>query len=167
MAEVIQNEGRGHKGGKKKRRLGVRMDMTPMVDVAFLLLTFFMLSTSLVTPQVMEITLPRDNTPTQTGESNLITLKVRRDQQVFWYKGSDSTNLQKASYKDLYNVLYDALRKNPKIGTLIKIDRGARYQALVDMVDELNISQARAGVTEKRLSIIAMDEAEYQTIANL
>lgn len=169
MAEVVQNESRGHKGGKKKkRRLGVRMDMTPMVDVAFLLLTFFMLSTSLVTPQVMEITLPPDTKATMDiGESNLLTLKVRRDQNVFWYMGSDSTNMKKASYSDLYAVLRDQLRRNPKLATLIKIDRGARYQALVDMIDELNITQARLGMNEKRFSILSMDDAEYQRIANL
>src|ERR1051325_1730327 len=91
MAEVVQAGGRGHgKGKKRKARLGVRMDMTPMVDVAFLLLTFFMLATTLLTPQVMEISLPPDSKiPVQIPESNLLTLRIRKDMTVFWNIGNE------------------------------------------------------------------------------
>ena len=61
MAEMVEAGGGGKKGKKHKKRVGVRMDMTPMVDVAFLLLTFFMLTTTFNTPQVMEISLPPDS----------------------------------------------------------------------------------------------------------
>ena len=89
MAEVQQSGGNRHQKGKKhKARVGVRMDMTPMVDVAFLLLTFFMLATTLLTPQVMEVSLPPDSkVPVQIAESNLLTLRVRKDQTVFWNVG--------------------------------------------------------------------------------
>src|SRR5947208_5460207 len=92
MSEVVQAGGRGHgKGKKRKARLGVRMDMTPMVDVAFLLLTFFMLTTTLLTPQVMEISLPPDSkVPVQIAESNLLTLRIRGDQTIFWNMGSEA-----------------------------------------------------------------------------
>ncbi|HEX5317037.1 MAG TPA: biopolymer transporter ExbD, partial [Candidatus Kapabacteria bacterium] len=77
MAEVVQGGGRKHKG-KKRARMGVRLDMTPMVDVAFLLLTFFMLTTTLLTPQVMEIVMPPDSKiPVEIAQSNLLTLRIR------------------------------------------------------------------------------------------
>ena len=87
MAEMVDAGGHGKKGKKSKKRVGVRMDMTPMVDVAFLLLTFFMLSTTLSTPQVMEISLPPDSKVNiEVAESNLLTLRVRNDEAVFWNK---------------------------------------------------------------------------------
>ena len=73
-------EGKSHGKGKKKkqgRRLGVRIDMTPLVDVAFLLLTFFMYTTSMSRPQTMEINLPPDkNVKVEIAESNLMTVRV-------------------------------------------------------------------------------------------
>src|SRR5688572_2520354 len=102
MAAVIEGGGsRGHKGGKKKaRRLGVRLDMTPMVDVAFLLLTFFMLSTTLTQPQVMEINLPPESKVTvDVAASNLLTLRVNQDQAVFWNVGLDAP--KRAQYSEV------------------------------------------------------------------
>jgi len=61
MSDVDLSQSKGkqkHSGRKKKKRIGVRIDMTPMVDVAFLLLTFFMLTTTMNKPQTMEINLP-------------------------------------------------------------------------------------------------------------
>src|SRR5947199_2641487 len=103
MAEVVQSGGsRKKKGVKRMNRLGVRLDMTPMVDVAFLLLTFFMLTTTLLTPQVMEITMPPDSKiPVQIAESNLLTLRVRQDRVVFWNMGSEAP--QKIAEKDVPN----------------------------------------------------------------
>src|ERR1051325_8981951 len=139
MAEVVQAGGRGHgKGKKKKARLGVRIDMTPMVDVAFLLLTFFMLTTTLTTPQVMEITLPPDSkVNVEVAESNLLTLRVRRDDMIFWNMGQEAP--VKIDQTKLKDVLTEHLKANPKLATLIKIDREAKYQKLVDMIDELNL----------------------------
>src|SRR6266700_4118003 len=105
MAEVVESGGsRGHKGKKKAHRMGVRMDMTPMVDVAFLLLTFFMLSTTLTTPQVMEISLPPDSkVNVEVAESNLLTIRVRKDDAVFWNKGKDIP--QKVTGTDVSKIL--------------------------------------------------------------
>src|SRR5947208_11918253 len=112
MSEVVQSGGRGHgKGKKRKSRVGVRLDMTPMVDVAFLLLTFFMLSTTLSTPQVMEISLPPDSkVNVEVAESNLLTIRVRKDEMVFWNKGKD--NPQKITSAEVPKILEQRLREN-------------------------------------------------------
>ena len=60
-ADVVESKSHT-KGKKKKKRAGVRIDMTPMVDVAMLLLTFFMLTTVFSKPQTMELNLPPDET---------------------------------------------------------------------------------------------------------
>jgi biopolymer transport protein ExbD len=167
MSEVVQSGGgRGKKGKKAAHRMGVRMDMTPMVDVAFLLLTFFMLSTTLTTPQVMEISLPPDkNIVVDMAESNLLTLRVRRDQVVFWNMGNEAP--AKITVDDVKKILGQHLKANPKLATLIKIDREARYQTLVDMIDDLNMTQITLGQSERRFSLVAMDDKDMALVGAL
>ncbi len=113
MAEIVQSGGKKGKG-RKRSRLGVRLDMTPMVDVAFLLLTFFMLTTTLLTPQVMEITMPPDSKiPVEIAESNLLTLRIRADMAVFWNMGTEAP--QKIAENDVTKILKEHLQINPKL----------------------------------------------------
>src|SRR5689334_5471907 len=113
MAEMVQADKGGKKGKKHKKRLGVRMDMTPMVDVAFLLLTFFMLSTTFNTPQVMEISLPPDSkVNVEVAQSNLLTVMVRKDEAVFWNVGTNPP--AKITAADVSKILENQLRQNPK-----------------------------------------------------
>ena len=84
---------RKEKGKKRKkgRRLGIRIDMTPLVDVAFLLLTFFMFTTSMSRPQTMEINLPPDkDVKVEIAESNLLTLRINEKGEIFWNVGIES-----------------------------------------------------------------------------
>ncbi len=165
MAEIVQSGGKKGKG-RKRSRLGVRLDMTPMVDVAFLLLTFFMLTTTLLTPQVMEITMPPDSKiPVEIAESNLLTLRIRADMAVFWNMGTEAP--QKIAENDVTKILKEHLQINPKLSTLIKIDKKAKYQALVTMVDDLNETQATLHQTEKRFSLVAMDDTDMKLVGGL
>ena len=73
------------RNARKGRRLGIRIDMTPLVDVAFLLLTFFMFTTSMSRPQTMEINLPPDkDVKVEIAESNLLTLRINDKGEYFW-----------------------------------------------------------------------------------
>src|SRR5512137_2341883 len=91
----------GKKGKRKKaRRMGVRMDMTPLVDVAFLLLTFFMLTTTFSLPQVMEINLPPSESRSEVTESTLLLLRISKDGQVYWNFGTDEP--RPMAWKDLH-----------------------------------------------------------------
>lgn len=141
MAEVEQKESNAAKksGKKKKHRLGIRMDMTPMVDVAFLLLTFFMLTTVMTKPQTMEINLPPDaETKIEVAESNLYTVRVDADGTIYVASGTEA--LSKIAFKDLRSTLMERLRVNPKMITLIKVDRDGKYAMMVDLMDELNLA---------------------------
>ncbi len=165
MAEIVQGGGRKGKG-KKRSRLGVRLDMTPMVDVAFLLLTFFMLTTTLLTPQVMEITMPPDSKiPVEIAESNLLTLRIRADMAVFWNMGTEAP--QRIAEADVPKILKEHLQINPKLSTLIKIDKQAKYQTLVTMVDDLNETQGLLKQSEKRFSLVAMDDTDMKLVGGL
>src|SRR5260221_1483162 len=75
----------GLSGRHPKRRVGVRVDMTPMVDVAFLLLIFFMVTTVFRTPQALEINLPPDkNAKVNVDETKVLTIRVLADDRAYW-----------------------------------------------------------------------------------
>ena len=67
-------------GGKGKRRVGIRIDMTPLVDVAFLLLIFFMVTTVFRRPLAMEVNMPEPDARVEVPESNVLTVYVDKDE---------------------------------------------------------------------------------------
>jgi biopolymer transport protein ExbD len=128
----------GKKKRKKGRRLGIRIDMTPLVDVAFLLLTFFMLTTSMVRPQTMEINLPPDpDVKVEIGESNLLNLWVDENGKIYWAMGIESA--KKIEFADLRSFLREK-GTNPKLTVLVRIDRKGKYSWMVDIMDEMNLT---------------------------
>ncbi len=153
-------EPKGKKKHKKGRRLGTRIDMTPLVDVAFLLLTFFMFTTSMSRPQTMEINLPPDKgVKVEVAESNLLTLRVNEKGDIFWSTGIESP--KRIERKELRAFLKDKAIQNPKLIVLVKIDRAGKYNMMVDTIDELNM----ANVT--RFSIAPLLDADKQLIAKV
>lgn len=123
MAEIIEGGGGHEKGGKKRpKKSPVRMDMTPMVDLAFLLLTFFILATSLSKPKTLEIVYPKEvenkEDQTQLDDDLATTIVVgETDDQIFYYHGKfrkDTTQLEKSDFsKDGLRVML--LERNKKI----------------------------------------------------
>jgi biopolymer transport protein ExbD len=91
MAEIIQNEGQGKSKKKRVKKHGTHIDMTPMVDLACLLLTFFMLTTAFNKPKVMQIILPErkktDETAPQINESRALNIILTENDRILWYNG--------------------------------------------------------------------------------
>ena len=84
MAEIIEGGGGHEKGGKKRpKKSPVRMDMTPMVDLAFLLLTFFILATSLSKPKTLEIVYPKDVENPEIEGVEDITEEINKSLDMF------------------------------------------------------------------------------------
>ena len=89
MAELVSQD----KGGGKQKKMHVRVDFTPMVDMMMLLITFFMLCTSLAKPQTMELSMPSndknllDQDKTVTKESYTITIYCTADDQIYYVAG--------------------------------------------------------------------------------
>lgn len=174
MAAVDSGPARGSaaksKGKKHKaKRLGVRIDMTPMVDVAFLLLTFFMFTTTLTQPQVMEITMPPNTENIKVPESDLLTLLVRKDNGVFWKAGRNPA--EKVEYNKLRSLLVSKNKENPKLITALRLDRKASYQRLVDLLDEINLSEGQLQMTlgpgvvhERRFSLATMTDDDHKEV---
>ena len=133
----------------KPKRHGVLIDMTPLVDVAFLLLTFFMLTTQFKPPEEVQIELPSSNSQFKLPESDVMTLNLAKDGRVFL--GLDSQRLRgrlfgkenelKASIEvpvdRLADLLVRARTANPKLRTVIKGDKGAEYGVAQDVMDIL------------------------------
>jgi biopolymer transport protein ExbD len=90
MAEIAESGSGGHgKGGKKRaKKQSTRVDMTPMVDLAFLLLTFFVLTSTFSKPKSMELSLPAEPPPGPQPElKNGVTFLLTKDDKIFYYAG--------------------------------------------------------------------------------
>lgn len=111
MAEIADSGGGHGKGGKKRaKKQSTRVDMTPMVDLAFLLLTFFVLTSTFSKPKSMELSLPAPLDPTvkQTEVKNGVTFLLTKDDRIFYYvgqfytpgneKGMPPTQLQETNF---------------------------------------------------------------------
>jgi Biopolymer transport protein len=163
MAGVDVAESKSHaKGKKKKKRAGVRIDMTPMVDVALLLLTFFMLTTVFNKPQTMELNLPPDKEViVEVAASTLLIVRVAPNMEIYWNMGNEPTALKKVALKEFRPLLVERLRGIPKLITLVQIDREAKYNDMVDIIDELNL----ANIT--RFSIAPLKDTDKKLIARV
>ena len=127
------------KGAKRpKRRIGIRIDMTPMVDVAFLLLIFFMVTTVFRTPQALEINLPPDNNSTvPVAQSKVLEIRVLPDRAYF----RNSTDpWARSPVLDLTKV-FDLYRNDAQKIVLVKVDRLAKFNDMVRIIDELDLAK--------------------------
>jgi biopolymer transport protein ExbD len=144
-----------HSKKHKKKRVNIRIDMTPMVDVAFLLLTFFMLTTVFNKPQTMELNLPPDEKVTvEVAESSLLTIRVDKDNTIYLNAGSEP--LQILPFNELRSTLIQRSQANSKLITLVKVHRDGNYKMMVDIMDELNL----ANIT--RFSLAPMTDKDLQ-----
>lgn len=149
MAEIIQGGGGHEKGGKKRPKKGhVHVDMTPMVDLAFLLVTFFVLASSLTKPKVLEIIYPKEteNEEEKTKlQDDLATtlLMGDKDTEVFYYHGKfnpDSTQLKLTDFsKDGFRKIM--LEKN--------INVNDAYTALLKQYENIDTEGDTAFVRKK------------------
>ena len=133
----------------KKKRLGTRIDMTPMVDVAMLLLTFFMMTTQFKPPEDVEVVLPASHSEFKLPESHIMMLYVTKDGKI--WLGFDTQGMMERlfgiqnKYKKsvevdkntLGNLLITARINDPKLRTVIKGDKDAPYGPMEDVMDVL------------------------------
>ena len=165
MAEV-QVQDKSAKGGKvRSKKQSTRVDMTPMVDLGFLLITFFMFTTTFSKPNVMDLGLPAKPKedqpkppPTEIDLTNSISLIIGKDNRIFYHQldreGLTEERLMETSYdKDgITKVIEDAKRRakdQSKFTVIIKPTDDAVYKNFVDILDEMAITKnEQYGVTE-------------------
>jgi biopolymer transport protein ExbD len=142
------------RGGQKRarglaRRRGIHLDMTPMVDVAFLLLTFFMLTTTFAKSNTVALNIPPENMAVRVAANNVLTLRIADDAMAYYSLGGATPvrlplydshdNRQLALSGELRQLLKQQVASNTKTVIVLKISDKARYRALVDLIDELHL----------------------------
>ncbi len=148
----------------KSKKLSTRVDMTPMSDVAFLLVTFFMLTTTLSKPKTMNLFLPHDvkneQEQNKIKESQALTIMLGKDNKIFYYEGigtnaaKDPANLIKeTSYKlngGIGDILIDKYRSvirnsggEDSVVVIIKPMKESTYENVVNILDDMNIYEIR------------------------
>jgi biopolymer transport protein ExbD len=132
---------------RPKRRISIRLDMTPMVDIAFLLLIFYMVSTVFAQPQAMEVNLPPSKEEAPTKQSKVLTLRVDAEDRMWWNVGD--TDPEGFELSALPKLLEDKVREIPGLITLIKINKGARYARMVEILDRIEIVEYRFRQAQK------------------
>lgn len=148
------------------RRMKPHMDFTPMVDLGFLLITFFMLTTSLSKPNVMPLVMPDDSGETEpTKQSKVLTLLLGNEGKIYWYEGlevgkMDTTTFDRKGLRevilhkmqkvqDQFGLQYyedhktGAARQGSHLNVIIKPTQYSNYKNLVDALDEMNICHVR------------------------
>jgi biopolymer transport protein ExbD len=131
-----KKKGKGH--GRPKRRVGVRIDMTPMVDVAFLLLIFFMVTTVFRTPQALEINLPPDkDVKVEIAQSKVLSVRVLSDDRAYFKRGDDPW--ARSDVPGLKKV-FATYKGNKDLVVVINIDRESKFHNMVDIIDELDLA---------------------------
>jgi len=147
-------KGKKHGVRRPKRRIGIRIDMTPMVDIAFLLLIFYMVTTVFSMPQAMEINLPPSDQKEELKikESNVLTIHVDESNRFYWNIGRD---LPVALRPDsLRAMLVKENQANASLNTLIIIHQKARYHTMVDILDEIDvIERSFNAATAKQMGV--------------
>lgn len=173
MAEMNTPSESGRlRGGPRSKKLSTRVDMTPMVDLGFLLITFFMLATVLTKPGAMPLVMPADGPPTPVGDSKALTLLIHDNDRISWYDGQGQDGQHPpvvyASNFSVHNGIGEVIRaKQQKVAratgdadqlvVMIKAAKSARYRSVVDALDEMKINRvARYAITDITPEELAM-----------
>jgi biopolymer transport protein ExbD len=166
MAELAQSSGKS--GGKRAvKRMPVRVDLTAMVDLAFLLITFFMLTTSLQKPRKMEVFMPADGPPGPVSEKTTMTICLGTKNQAMYYLGMADKPLTTPKLTGYGIGIRTAIVEMSKqvlastgksMMVLIKPAEHSVYENLVDALDEINItrvpSYAIAAISAKDIDML-------------
>ena len=146
MAE-LDTSGGGHKKGpgvKKSKKLSTRVDLTPMVDLGFLLITFFIFTTTMSRPKAMKLILPKDTDDKDKQKvkvSAVITILLGKNDKVYYYEGDSLTGIKVSNYKYIRDVILDKKRRTDTafFEVILKPSRDASFRNTVNILDEMTI----------------------------
>ena len=146
MAE-LNTPDNAHKKGpgvKKGKKLSTRVDLTPMVDLGFLLITFFIFTTTMSQPTTMRLILPKDTDDADKNKvkvSAVLTVMLGKNDQVYYYEGDDPTKLKISNFKVIRDVILDKKRRTDPtfFDVILKPSQDATYRNTVDILDEMTI----------------------------
>ena len=151
MAELNTGDSGGKKGGGKVRskKGNSKVDLTAMVDLAFLLITFFIFTTTMSQPTAMKLFLPKDadkpEDQNKAKESGVLTILLGKDNNVFYYEGQltpNASNFKSSTFKEIRTVLIDKKRNTPEkdLVIILKPSSECNYKNVIDILDEMSIN---------------------------
>ncbi|MCE2834450.1 MAG: biopolymer transporter ExbD [Chitinophagaceae bacterium] len=172
MASLDSGGDDGHKKGpgvKKAKKMSTRVDMTPMVDLGFLLITFFIFTTTMAQPTAMNLFMPKDvdkpDDQNKVKETGAFTILLGKSDQVYFYEGMDPTKLQASNFKLIREeIMKKKQNTNPEdLVVIIKPSEDATYKNTVDILDEMTINEikryAMVDITEDEFKLVKLTEA--------
>lgn len=171
MAEMDTSSGGGHKKGpgvKKGKKMSTRVDLTPMVDLGFLLITFFIFTTTMSQPTAMRLFLPKDtDKPEEQNEikqSGALTLLLGKNDKVYYYEGKlapDGANFKTTNFSEIRDVIMKKKKStNPEdFVVVIKPHDESTYKNTVDALDEMTINEVKV------YALVDISAAENQFVA--
>ena len=142
------------KGKRRAKKLSTRVDLTPMVDLGFLLITFFIFTTSMSELKSLKLAMPDDVKVTDSmniPESGTLQLVLDKDDQVWSYHGNDLSAIQKTSYgNELRKIIIEkkkfvrqVLGNDDELTLVIKPTKASSLKNIVDIMDEVLINQLK------------------------
>ena len=179
----LDTSGGGHKKGpgvKKGKKLSTRVDLTPMVDLGFLLITFFIFTTTMSQPTAFKLFLPDDKVipedQNKAKESGVLTIMMGADNHIYYYEGQlkpDGSNFLSASYNGENSIREIILKKKADVRSrsrdaenpekdfvvVIKPSADCNYQNVVDILDEMAINVV------KKYALVDISEGEAQLVS--
>lgn len=175
MAELNTDGGGSHGKHEKKRakKSSTKIDMTPMVDLAFLLLTFFMLTTTFSKPKTMELNMPADpkDLKDQPKVKNAITFLLTENNRVYWYYGEfkpTETKLEKTNFsKDgIHKILLEDYNKDVATRIMeLEVKRNTRQIA------DSTFKRLAVGIKGEKKALMALvktdDKATYGNVIDM
>jgi len=160
MTEVnIETSSRQRAGVKRLKKANLNIDMTPMVDLGFLLIAFFIFTTEISKPTIAHLYMPKDGPSTDIPESKSLTILLGNNDQVFYYNGDAVKNIIQTSYDekrgigDVVRQKQNELSKRKinknELVVLIKPSPNSSYKNVVDALDEMLINKVtRYAITD-------------------
>ncbi|MFZ1369230.1 MAG: biopolymer transporter ExbD [Ferruginibacter sp.] len=157
MAEVDTSSGGSHKKGpgvKKSKKLSTRVDLTPMVDLGFLLITFFVFTTTMAQNTAMNMNEPKDDKDKElkVKNSGAMTILLGKGNQIYYYYGqleaaNVSEQFMSTNYKDIRKLILDKKNATPidDLMYIIKSDSESTFKNAIDILDEMTISAVPPG----------------------
>ncbi|GAB3358734.1 biopolymer transporter ExbD [Arachidicoccus ginsenosidivorans] len=150
MAEMdtsSKDTGKKGPGVKKGKKMSTRVDLTPMVDLGFLLITFFMFTTTMSQPTSMNLKMPDDNKNTKeqnVKQSGAMTIWLGDKNRLYYYDGelkADLSNVQVSDYKAIRKVILDKKAVTPPDDLFMIVMPGNKstYKNIIDILDEFSI----------------------------
>ena len=168
MASLTESpDDKGNHRGVK--RIALHLDMTPMVDLAFLLLTFFMLTTTFLDRKILPLEMPEKVTDPAAQPvvqaSHVVTLILGKDNRIFWFRGIDNPMVRETMYGEtgLRDMLFTQKKVYDRTYFMIKPSKDATYRNVVDVMDEMLITD----ITRYGIVKITGDDLEYVARAKL